>query len=170
MHPDAPTIPTTDPARVYYEACVGKWRAPVSITVTDPAALLGSGLSRLDRLSVRLLSVWPSWLGRIYLDTTVSLSGDSEVVHTTVVRWMGLPLQTSVETFTLDPDGHRFTVSGGMTGFGAIDPTATEGDYTLTWLGMKMRQRTIREADRVTVHQEGPGFRGHQELLRLASP
>lgn len=59
------------PARTYYEACRGRWRAPIALTITDAGAL--------------------------------------------------------------DPDGVRFTVRGG---------------------------------DRVTMHQEGPGFRGVQELSR----
>jgi hypothetical protein len=153
------------PALDYYEACRGQWRAPVAITVTDAAALANSGMSLADRLSVRLLSVWPSWLGRVWLDTSVSVEG-VRVVHTTTVRWMGLPLQRSIETFTLDPDGRRFTVAGGMTGSGAIDATGTRGEYALRWLGVDIRQRTVREGDRVTVHQEGPGFHGVQDLAR----
>jgi len=160
---------TAGPARVYYEACRGRWRAPIAITLTDAGALRRSGMSLLDRARVRLLSLWPAWLGRIHLDTTVSLRGGGEVVHTTVVRWLALPLQKSVEIFTLDPDGCRFTVGGSMTGYGSVDPTATRADYTLTWLGVEIRQWTTRANDRVTVHQEGPGFRAQQELVRQAA-
>lgn len=60
----------------------------------------------------------------------------------------------------------RLTVSGGMTGSGAVDPGATHAEYTLIWLGVEIRQRTTLDADRVTVHQDGPGCRGHQELRR----
>jgi hypothetical protein len=155
---------------VYYEACRGRWRSPISLTLTDAGALQRSGMSLLNRVGVRLLAIWPRWLGRIQLDTTVAPHEGREVVHTTVLRWLGLPLQKSVEIFTLDPDGCRFTVRGSMTGGGSVDPTATSADYTLTWLGVQIRQRTAREDDRVTVHQEGPGFRGHQELLRQGQP
>ena len=158
-----------DPSRTYYEACQGRWRAPAAITITDPAALRTSGMSLLDRVSVRLLAIWPRWLGRVWLDTSVAFDARGDVVHTTVFRWAGIPLQRSVEIFALDPDGHRFTVSGGMTGTGAIDPTGTRGEYALRWLGMDIRQRTVREPDRVTIHQEGPGFRGDQVLLRVDS-
>jgi hypothetical protein len=159
---------TAGPAHAYYEACRGRWRAPIEIAVTDADAFRRSGMSRLDRLSLRLLASWPRWLGAIHLDTTVSLQQGSEVVHTTVVRWLGLALRKSVEIFSLDADGRRFTVRGDITGSGSIDPTATRADYTLRWLGVEIRQRTTREGDRLTVHQEGPGFRAHQELLRRA--
>lgn len=161
------TEPTEDGAsRAYYRACVGAWRAPVEMTVTDPVALRGSGLSHFDRLSVRIMSAWPSWLRRPVLETTVSFDGPDEVRHTTVVRWLGLPLQRSVEIFALDPDGRRFAVRGGMTGHGEIDATATKGEYHLRWRGAELLQRTEREGDRVTVRQEGPGFHGLQALVR----
>lgn len=156
------------PAHTYYEACTGRWRAPIAFTLTDTRALGRSGMSLVDRLSIRLLAVWPAWLGRVHLDTTVAFRGPGEVVHTTVVRWLRVPLQKSVETFSLDPDGRRFTVRGSMTGSGVVDPTATRAEYTLFWLGVELRQRTVREGDRVTVEQEGPGFRAHQELQRQA--
>lgn len=165
MTPEAPTIDER-PTHTYYRACVGAWRAPLHMTVTDPAALRSSGMSLLDRLSVRLMSAWPGWLRRPVLETTVAFDGPDEVRHTTIVRWLGLPLQKSVEIFTLDPDGRRFTVRGGMTGKGSIDATATEGEYHLSWLGATLVQRTVRDGDLVQVHQDGPGFRGQQDLIR----
>ena len=77
------------PARAYFEACRGRWRTPVAITVTDVAALQRSGMSWLDRLQVR-------------------------------------------------------------------------------WLGVEITQQTTREANLGTVHQQGPGFQGLQELQRQA--
>ncbi|MEZ4339645.1 MAG: hypothetical protein R3B82_23725 [Sandaracinaceae bacterium] len=165
MSPEAP-IAEDRPSHVYYRACVGSWRATMQLTLTDAARLAGSGMSLLDRLSVRLMSAWPSWLRRPILETTVAFDGPDEVRHTTVVRWLGLPFQKSVELFSLAADGRRFTVRGGMTGDGSIDATATRGEYHLRWLGVEILQRTERDADRVTVRQEGPGFRGHQTLIR----
>ncbi len=124
-------------------------------------------MSLLDRVSVRLLASWPRWLGRVYLDTSVHFDARGDVVHTTVVSWADIPLQRSVEIFSLDPDGHRFTVTGGMTGSGATDPTGTRGEYALRWLGVDLAQHTVRESDRITIHQEGPGFHGDQVLLRV---
>ena len=155
------------PARAYFEACRGRWRTPVAITVTDVAALQRSGMSWFDRLQVRLLARWPRWLGRVFMDTSVAIDG-SDVVHTTVIRWLVLPLMKSVEIFALDRDGSRFTVSGSMTGQGSVDPTATHAEYTLRWLGVEITQHTTREANLVTVHQQGPGFQGLQELQRQA--
>lgn len=145
---------------------MGRWRAPVQITITDPGALRSSGMSFADRLSLRMLSAWPRWLGAVYLDTTVACGDGGEVVHTTVVRWLGIPLQRSTETFLLDPAGRSFTVRGGMSGSGKVDESSTHAEYELRWLGVSIRQHTVREPDLVTVHQEGPGFRGVQELVR----
>ena len=123
-------------------------------------------MSFADRLSLRVLSAWPRWLGAIYLDTTVACRDGAEVVHTTVVRWLGIPLQRSIETFLLDPEGRSFTVRGGMSGSGSVDESSTRAQYELRWLGVSIRQHTVREQDVVTVHQQGPGFRGVQALVR----
>lgn len=157
----------TTPARTYYEACEGVWHSGVSFAVTDGEALARSGMSWSDRALLHLLSRWPSWLGSLTMDTAVELDPDPRVVrHRTVVRWLGLPLKRSVETFTLDPDGRRLTVSGGMTGEAEVDPTGTRASYTLRWLGVTIRQQTTRGTDQVTLHQEGPGFRASQVLAR----
>lgn len=73
------------PARVYYQACEGRWRAPVNMAVHDPAALRASGMGWWDRLNLRVLAAWPRWLGRVLMHTTVAMDGD-EVVHTTTFR------------------------------------------------------------------------------------
>jgi hypothetical protein len=163
---EASVTATSSAARIYYEACVGRWRAPIQITITDASALRSSGMSFVNRLSLRALSAWPRWLGGVYLDTTVACRDGAEVVHTTVVRWFGIPLQRSTETFSLDPEGRSFTVRGGMSGSGSVDASSTRAEYELRWLGVSIRQHTVREPDLITVHQEGPGFRGVQELVR----
>ena len=43
------TLP--DPAHTYYEACQGRWRAPIGLALTDRDALRRSGMSLPDRLS-----------------------------------------------------------------------------------------------------------------------
>ncbi|MBX3273891.1 MAG: hypothetical protein KF729_26740 [Sandaracinaceae bacterium] len=150
----------------YYRACVGAWRAPLAMRVTDPAALRDAGMRWLDRVSLRLLAAWPRWLGRPVVETTVAFEAPREVLHTTTARWLGLRLDRSVERFTLDPDGRRFTVHGGMTGHGTIDELATRGEYHLRWRGVELVQRTMRDGDLVSVRQEGPGFTGALELVR----
>ncbi len=154
------------PSVSYYRACVGSWRCPVRVTVTDARALAGSGMGLVDRLSVRVMGAWPGWLARPVMATTVRFEGPLEVVHTTTIRWLGIPMQRSVETFSLDSDGRRFVVGGDMTGHGTIDATATRGEYHLRWRGADLVQRTVRDGDTVTVRQEGPGFEGLQALVR----
>lgn len=161
--------PDTDPelpSVAYYRACVGSWRSPLHVTVTDPRALARSGMGLFDRLSVRALGVWPRWLARPVLATTVRFEGPLAVVHTTVVRWLGIPLLRSVETFSLDPGGRTFEVGGDLAGHGSIDETGTRGEYHLRWLGADLVQRTSREGGTVTVRQQGPGFEAWQALAR----
>lgn len=161
----APGAPRDAPSHAYYRGCEGAWRAELDLTIADPAALRDSGMGLLDRLSLRLMAAWPRWLGRCWLHTTVACDG-AEVLHTTVVRWLGVPLQRSVETIALAEDGSRFEVSGGMVGQGSVDASGTRASYALTWLGAEITQTTVREDDRVTVTQAGPGFTGVQRLTR----
>ena len=153
-------------ASAYYQACRGCWQASYQLTITDPEAFERSGLGWFDRVGMRLLARWPRWLGEVYLHTSVDCLDDGRVLHTTHVRWLGLPLMRSVETFSLAEDGASFAVSGGMTGTGRVDASTTRADYDLHWRGTHIRQVTERTAERVTVRQEGPGFRGVQVLVR----
>lgn len=154
------------PNHRYYAGCAGVWRAPLSIRITDRARLARSGLGFADRLGIQVMAAWPEWLGALTLHTTVAYDAVGKVIHTTVVRWLGIPIQRSVETIALDPDGGRVTVSGGMTGTGTIDPTTTLAEYDLAWHGVGVRQSTVRAADLVSVIQTGPGFEGAQRLVR----
>lgn len=134
--------------------------------ITDPARLARSGMRWADRLSLHAMAAWPRWLGAFSLDTSVACDASGQVIHTTVVRWLGLPVQRSVETIRLDDDGRRLTVSGGMTGTGTIDATATRAEYDLAWRGVELHQSTLRGADLITVNQTGPGFDASQRLVR----
>jgi hypothetical protein len=83
------------------------------------------------------------------------------------------------ERITLDPDGRTFTMQGEqrvlalwwsrleISGAGTIDENAEHAEYAIDWLGAPMRQTTVREDDRVTVTQQGSGWRGVQPLARL---
>ena len=159
---------STLPNHRYYQGCSGAWRTVVSMSVVDGVALSRSGMGTFDRWSVRFVASWPRFLGAFWLETTVSYDGSDEVVHTTVVRWLGIPMQRSVETIVLDPDGRRFVVRGGMSGSGSIDESGTRATYQLTWLGVPLTQTTTREPDLVVVSQQGPGFTGVQRLERRA--
>ncbi len=154
------------PNHRYYAGCEGVWRAGVSMRITDPARLARSGMRAADRLSLRVMAAWPRWLGTVVLDTTVTYHASGQVLHSTVVRWLGIPIQRSVETIRLDDDGRRLTVSGGMTGTGTIDETGTRAEYDLAWLGTEFHQSTVRSADLITVTQTGSGFDAVQRLVR----
>lgn len=166
------------PSHTYYRACVGSWRAPISLQVRDLAALGTSGMSWMDRWSVRLMAVWPSWLGAVTMATTVAYDPAGVVAHTTDAVWLGLPLMHSVETITLAADGRTFTMTGSqrvglavwaarpLSGHGTVDADARTAVYELQWLGVNLRQSTVRDRDVVTVSQEGPGFTGVQRLVR----
>jgi hypothetical protein len=150
----------------YYRECAGVWRSDVSMTITDTGEFSRSGMRLADRVSLRLMAIWPPFLGRILLCTTVAYDAGGQVLHTTVVRWLGIPLRRSVEAIALDRDGRRFAVRGGMTGTGTVDEAGTCASYELDWLGVRILQSTRRERDVVTVRQQGPGFSGAQTLLR----
>ncbi|MDP3278731.1 MAG: hypothetical protein Q8Q09_26305 [Deltaproteobacteria bacterium] len=154
------------PNQAYYRACVGSWRAVMSLRITDSADLARSGMRWVDRVSVRIMAAWPRWLGTIALCTTVAFDAQGEVVHTTAVRWLGITIKRSVEIFALDPDGLSFTVRGGMSGAGTVTPSATSASYTLDWSGARFVQTTQREPNLVTLTQTGPGFGGTQALHR----
>lgn len=164
------------PNHAYYRACHGAWRSPMNLEITDATALRESGVGWADRTSLRLMAVWPAWLGRFYLDTTVSYRGHAQVLHTTVVRWLGLPLLSSTETIELAPDGRAFEMRGdqrvfptlwrrrSIEGTGSVDETGMHATYHLHWLGAALRQTTKRHELGADIVQEGPGFRGVQHL------
>jgi hypothetical protein len=168
------------PSHIYYQACVGAWSSPISLRVTDVSALSASEMSWADQLSVRLMAVWPRWLGVFTMETTVAFDPIGVVAHTTAVRWLGMTLMQSVETITLASDGHSFVVEGSqrvapalwvsrsLSGSGTISGDAVHADYEFRWLGIMLRQRTDRDRDVVTLHQHGPGFEGVQRLARRA--
>lgn len=157
------------PARAYYTACQGRWCAPVDVRVTDPAALRASNMGLLARARLRLLAAWPAAFGRLMLHTSVALDGD-EVVHTTAIRWLGVPVAATVERFHLEPDGRSLRASGGAVGHGEVDATATRATYALTWFGTPLRMTTRRGADTIALHQDGPGWQGRHLLTRAPSP
>jgi hypothetical protein len=157
---------TEGPAIAYYRACEGRWQAKLEIKIIDLPALQRSGMALHRRLQLRLLSAWSRRFGHLGMETSVAFDPNGEVVHTTLVRWLGLPVQRSVEFFTLATDGATIRIRGGMTGSARAREDGMSVDYELEWLGVAVRQRTLRSPDRVTVHMEGPGFSGVQELER----
>lgn len=164
----------------YFQACIGRWRCPVDMQITDVSALRRA-MGLFNMLGLWLMSVWPPWLGRFYLETTVDMPHSAEVLHTTVVRWLGLPLLSTKERLVLHENGVNFSLSGEghslmapwyrdlMEGQGSIDPSATKGSYRLIWMGSPLIQSTVRDGDQVTLILEGAGFRSLQTLKRIRS-
>ena len=164
------------PHDIYYRACVGYWRCPFSIEVTD-REVLASSYGVLDRLSFWMLSIWPAWLGQVHLHTSVRYRSPDEVIHTTRLRWLFLTMMSSEELIVLK-EGGAFTLDGKarmatsfwktqrVFGQGEVASDTVHADYQMTWMGAPLRQRTAREEDRVTLTMEGQGFVARQPLAR----
>ena len=130
----------------------------------------------LDRINLRMIAAWPSWLGRFWLETSVAYDGSPSVVHTTRVRWLGMTMMKSIETIRLSDDDRTLSMEGeqrvfpawwsgrAVTGSGHVE--SDRARYTFEWLGVRLDQTTVREQDRVTLTQRGPGFEGVQRLQR----
>ena len=165
------------PNHTYYQACHGAWRGRVCLRICD-GKTLRSALGLIDVWSVYMIAYWPRWFGRFYLYTTVDYDPAGTVLHTTTIRWLGMPLLRSVETLTLDEDGKGFVLQGvskstfapwrrlAITGNGDVDSTSTQANYQCTWLGTTLHQATHRTADVVTLRQEAPGLKAIQTLHR----
>ncbi len=165
------------PNHAYYQACHGAWRGRVCLRISH-GKTLRSALGWMDVFSVYVMAFWPGWLGRFYLHTTVVYDPAGSVLHTTTIRWLGIPLLRSVESLALHDDGAGFDLQGtssatftpwrrlAMTGTGSVDCTATRATYQCTWLGTALHQVTHRVGDVVTVQQNAPGLQAHQTLHR----
>jgi hypothetical protein len=157
------------PSTRYYRACEGQWASAIRVTVSDGEALSRSSLSAVDRAAIRLAAAWPSWLGEPRMVTSVRFTEAGEVEHTTEVRWLGLTVNRSVEVFTLDPDGVRVSIRGGMSGTAVVSRGADSVEYTLQWRGREVRQTTHLEGDTVRVRQHGEGYHVDETLRRTSN-
>ena len=66
------------PTQRYYRDAVGHWRGPMNATVTDRRALF-KAVGFFDGMSMLLMAIWPRWLGRMMLETTVAFHPAIEV-------------------------------------------------------------------------------------------
>jgi hypothetical protein len=164
-----------DPSQIYYHASHGKWRGVMRIRITN-TRMLHRAMGWLNALSLIVMAVWPPWLGRFILETTVDFEPTRPVRHTTTVLWLGVPMMKSVEELVLHENGTCFQLRGEtrmtllpwrrltMEGQGEVDSTATCATYNLIWLGTQMKQTTERSENQVKLQQEAPGFRSSQTL------
>jgi len=166
------------PNQAYYRACAGRWACRLGGDVRDFSALRGA-VGLINALSLVTLSRWPPFLGTPVLKTSVAFEDSGDVVHTTAVTWLGVPLVRSREVITLDQDGTRLRMSGQsrflvapwrvecVEGVGEIDASTTRATYQLQLMGTQMLQTTERSDDAVTLTQTMPGYAAVQPLERV---
>jgi hypothetical protein len=149
MFPDAPH-------HRYFRAKEGRWRGKIRFELTDPRGLRGSSLSLRDRWSLRSLSL-ASRLSVLTLTTTVDYTGRgqrNEVLHTTRVSNLGVPVYRSEETIFLEDDGRTLRIEGreaffpflrsaGWVGGGAVATDHDGAAYRIPCFGLTMGQENV---------------------------
>jgi len=162
----------------YYHACVGRWACAFTPEVSDFGALRRA-LGTAAALGLWAMTRWPACLGASRLHTTVSYAPGGDVMHTTRVTWLGLPLMRSRELITLDPDGRHLRVRGEsrssvtpwrkdrIEATGEVSTATTRASYSIRFMGAEMLQTAERDAERVTLTQELPGYRVIAPLGRV---
>ena len=171
-------MPNATPTHRYYRHAEGSWFGGMEATVTGFGELKAA-VGFLNAFSMWMMSVWPNWLGRLRLKTTVSFEDKTkQVAHTTTVTWCGLPMMKSVERVILDDDGKHFTLEGSaritmmpwtaypVIGGGHVDEEAAIANYEVSWFGTTLNQVTNMQADTITLSQRAAGFEGSQMLKR----
>ena len=168
----------SSPNHDYFRACEGSWACRFSVEVTDFTALRRA-VGLLNAGGLALLARWPGFLGTPRFRTSVAYDPSGQVVHTTRISWLGLPLARSREVLELDVDGRGVTFLGEfrflmapwrverVEAVGEVDETASRASYTIQFLGAEMAQSAERLADRVTLTQTLPGYRAVQRLERV---
>lgn len=169
----------TGPAHTYFTACIGAWRAPLEVQITDRAALR-AGLGWLDAVSLRALAAWPAWAGPLEVHTTVAEREAPGVFeHTTRFVTGRLELLRTREAIEIRADGASFELTGearslgpagprAITGAGRVDPDTRHAHYELDWMGSPLTQHTARDGDTVTLRWRGAGYVGVQRLRRVS--
>ncbi len=169
------------PHRAYYRACVGAWRGRFELTVTDERALRDAPLSLADRMRFFMMRLAIRLFGAPGFATSVSLEGESAVIHTTRIFQFGMPWFVSRERITLDPDGERGSITitdrllplfvpARVTGpFPVkVEADARHASYELVFLGCPMKQTgEIVDDDHVTLVQTTAFSRSVQRLARV---
>ena len=162
----------------YYRACVGSWSGRTDLRVTSFADLRGV-IGFFNAFPIWMLSCVSGWIGRLSLNTSVRFEDEQHVVHTTALRWFGIPLLVGEETITLHADGRSFELRGSsrmsvnpfrtneVSGTGEVSDDANHASYTLQFFGAQMQQETTRSDDSVTLEQMMPGYAAVHHLLRI---
>ncbi len=161
----------------YYQSCCGRWRSVFQIRITHLSEAFQS-IGFFDFLSFVFLALWPSCLGRVFLETSVHAELPGPVIHRALVRLWGIPLLRSVERFHLHEDGIHFSIEGESSslflpwkknpvrGKGRVHSSGMNASYEVNLNGMSLQQETCLEGEVLTLYQKGPGWEGHQRLVR----
>lgn len=175
MLPDAPH-------HRYFRAKDGYWWGKIRFELTDPRGLRASNLRLADKWAMRFLSM-ASRMSALVLTTTVdsvTRGHFNEVLHTTRVANLGVPIYRSAETFLLGDDGHSFRVAGREAFFpflrwaawAATGTVATDHNgaaYQIPWFGLTMEQTTRMTAEGLEITQRSP-FSRAAILLKWQRP
>ena len=135
----------------YFRAKDGHWRGKIRFRLTDPRKLRVSSMPPADQWSLRCLGL-ASRLSALVLHTTVECR-ENDVLHTTRVTNLGVPVYRSAETILLEEDGRSFRVEGregffpflrraDWSGRGAAAADHDGAAYQLACFGLAMEQET----------------------------
>lgn len=155
-----------DPHHRYFRAKEGRWRGKIRFELTDRRGLRASSLSPAQKWSLRSLSL-ASRLSALVLTTTVDYASRghrNEVLHTTRVSNLWVPVYRSAETISLEDDGRSFRVHGREAFFpflrradwvagGAVATDHDGAAYRIPCFGLTMEQETRMTAAGLEVTQ-----------------
>jgi len=154
------------PHHHYFRAKQGHWRGKIRFVLTDPRGLRASSVRWADKWSLRTLSV-ASRLSGLVLKTTVDYTSRGhldEVLHTTRVTNLGMPVYRSAETIFLGGDGNGFRIEGRESFFpflrsadwaaeGAVAADHDGAAYRIPCFGLTMEQVTRTSPEGLEITQ-----------------
>jgi hypothetical protein len=149
----------------YFRANDGHWRGKIRFRLTDPRGLRARSMPLADKWSLRCLSL-ASRLSALVLTTTVECRGH-DVLHTTRVTNLGVPVYRSAETILLEEDGRSFRVEGreaffpslrraDWSGRGMVAADHDGAAYQIPCFGLAMEQETRVTPAELEVVQRTP--------------
>ena len=167
------------PAYRYYTSLVGAWSGDFSFEITSDVALREWRF--LDRMTLRFMSLLVRLFGPLRMSTTLRRGAhDDELVHTTLVTKLGVPLYATEETISLSDDGTTLQMKGTQRSVPPLGPrvayesrgevagSADRATYFIPFFGAELTQRTQIVPEGLRLTQETSASRGHVVLARQA--